>query len=261
MIRLTHTATIRPKNLSSELGGTVLRVSDAEIYAEISDKLSGRIDRFTALSICAMSKFGKFLTRYASDDVGLVIGTMMGGWGFAFRELDNLHHAGFNRFSAFQATAWFPAAPQGETTILHNIRGYAKTCVGGLGCGLEAMIMGFHALQANHARAMIVGAVEAIDSDVAESAYRLKSVAPIISEGAAFLFLERDSKFGRPIDIALSPRPRVVTALQDNDSMLSLAPLITIADADASPREWLFEKGRQCLRISLGAADDIPTSR
>jgi 3-oxoacyl-[acyl-carrier-protein] synthase II len=61
--------------------------------------------------------------------MGAFMGNAIGGWLFAETELRDMYIEGREGISPFMASAWFPAAPQGQVTIFYGIKGYSKTVV------------------------------------------------------------------------------------------------------------------------------------
>lgn len=150
---------------------------------------SGKIDRFVELALETTSPLiEQAITSYCPDQIGIIVGNMLGGWEFAERELRNLHTYGSRKVSPHQATAWFPAAAQGEVSIANSILGYSKTLSGGLACGLEAMVVACDAILLGKIKAAIVGVAESLGSSIA-----LAGVSDVqdadVAEGACFFLL------------------------------------------------------------------------
>ena len=157
----------------------------------IDDKLSRRIDRFSRFAITAMEQFVTVAKKsHLPSRIGMVVGNMMGGWAFGQRELHNLHFSGFDKLSPFQATAWFPAAPQGEASILFGLTGYSKTLSGGMLCGLEAIQVGIQTLNLGKADVVIVGVTESLKSGLATEGVS-DIDARMLGEGACFALLTK----------------------------------------------------------------------
>ncbi|MFC8389735.1 beta-ketoacyl-[acyl-carrier-protein] synthase family protein [Streptomyces sp. NPDC057238] len=134
--------------------------------AELPSRFVKRTDRFTHLAVHAV--------RQALDEAGVAVGTdvtpertavmvgnILGGWEFAERELRNLWTDGPRAVSPYQATAWFPAAPQGNICIDQGVKGPARTFVADRASGAYALIGGAEALLRDRADVVIAGGVEA----------------------------------------------------------------------------------------------------
>ncbi len=61
--------------------------------------------------------------------VGIFLGNAIGGWLYAETELRDLYIEGREGVSPYMASAWFPAAPQGQVSIYYGIKGFSKTVV------------------------------------------------------------------------------------------------------------------------------------
>jgi hypothetical protein len=152
----------------------------------------GKIDRFSAMALSTSSSMiARALLAYHADKIGVFIGNMLGGWNFGEQELSNLHSRGLNRMSVYQATAWFPAAAQGEITIAHGLKGFSKTASGGLFAGLEAMSLACDAIRLKRVDAAIVGVVEGIEAELAASGFA-DFKAQSFGECSCFFLLSKD---------------------------------------------------------------------
>ncbi|MFD7704953.1 beta-ketoacyl synthase N-terminal-like domain-containing protein, partial [Streptomyces caelestis] len=90
--------------------------------AELPSRFVKRTDRFTHLAVHAVRQALEEAGVAIGMDVtpertGVMVGNILGGWEFAERELRNLWTDGPRAVSPYQATAWFPAAPQGNICI------------------------------------------------------------------------------------------------------------------------------------------------
>ena len=81
---------------------------------------------------------------------GIAFANSYGGWTFGQHQLEELAERGPKHVSAFQATAWFPAAAQGQVTINFGLKIPARTF------STEGLCY-FHALK--HARRMLKSGV------------------------------------------------------------------------------------------------------
>jgi 3-oxoacyl-(acyl-carrier-protein) synthase len=125
-----------------------------------------RTDRFTHLAVHAVRQALADAGLTVGEDVpaertGVMVGNVLGGWEFAERELRNLWTDGPRAVSPYQATAWFPAAPQGNICIDQGIKGPARTFVADRASGAYALIGAAESLQRGHADMVIAGGVEA----------------------------------------------------------------------------------------------------
>lgn len=146
-----------------------------------------------------------------AERVGVTVGNVLGGWEFAERELRNLWTAGPREVSPYQATAWFPAAPQGNLCIRFGIKGRARTFVCDRASGAYALAHGAETIRRGQADVVIAGGTEQPLSPYAwlccqtggfltglgnaqpETAYRpfdARHGGTVIGEGSVFLVLE-----------------------------------------------------------------------
>jgi 3-oxoacyl-(acyl-carrier-protein) synthase len=146
------------------------------------------------------------------DRAGVMVGNVLGGWEFAERELRDLWTLGPREVSPYQATAWFPAAPQGNLCIKLGIKGRARTFVCDRASGAYALAHGAETIRRGQADVVIAGGTEQPLSPYAwlccqtgafltrlgnrqpETAYRpfdMRHGGTVIGEGAVFLILER----------------------------------------------------------------------
>ncbi|MDT5035891.1 MAG: 3-oxoacyl-[acyl-carrier-protein] synthase [Micromonosporaceae bacterium] len=185
------------------------------------DWLPGRLvkktDRFTHLALtaagAALADAGLTVgTDVDSDRIGVMVGNVLGGWEFAERELRDLWTKGPREVSPYQATAWFPAAPQGNICIRYGIRGRARTFVCDRASAAYAIVHGAETIRRGYADVVIVGGTEQPLSPYAwlccqtgnfltqsgnrepERAYRAfdrRHGGTVIGEGSVFVVLER----------------------------------------------------------------------
>jgi 3-oxoacyl-(acyl-carrier-protein) synthase len=180
-------------------------------------RLVKRTDRFTHLAMVAAgsaieaAQLRIGVGGVAADRVGVMVGNVLGGWEFAERELRRLWTDGPRVVSPYQATAWFPAAPQGNICIRHGIRGRARTFVCDRASGAYSLAHAVETLRRGQADVVIAGGTEQPLSPYAwlccetgafltgagnaqpESAYRpfdRRHSGTVVGEGSVFLVLE-----------------------------------------------------------------------
>jgi hypothetical protein len=114
-------------------GVPVLRVDDTVWNHGISKRVLRRLDRFTQLGIYAAEQSLAAVSEREGDvapdryRIGLSIGNNYGGWTYVDPMMAPLYERGMAAINPFVATAWFPAAPQGEISIRLGIKGTSKT--------------------------------------------------------------------------------------------------------------------------------------
>jgi 3-oxoacyl-(acyl-carrier-protein) synthase len=129
-------------------------------------RFTKRTDRFTHLAVFtarqALADAGLILgVDVTPERTGVMVGNVLGGWEFAERELRKLWVEGIRAVSPYQATAWFPAAPQGNICIDLGIKGPARTFIADRASGAYAVLRGAEAVLRGHADVVLAGGVEA----------------------------------------------------------------------------------------------------
>jgi 3-oxoacyl-(acyl-carrier-protein) synthase len=177
-----------------------------------------KTDRFTHLAMAAAAAALRDAglrigcdADVAPERIGIMVGNVLGGWEFAERELRNLWVHGVRGVSPYQATAWFPAAPQGNICIANNIKGRSRTFVCDRASGAYALIHAAETIRRGQADVVLAGGTEQPLSPYAwlcsetanyltpygnsrpEEAYRpfdRRHGGSVIGEGSTFLILE-----------------------------------------------------------------------
>lgn len=203
------------------------QVKEIEPYSNnISPRLLKKMDLFSHLALVA----SELAIRDANIDLGnfnlkrtgIFMGNAIGGWLFAETELRDLYLEGREGVSPYMASAWFPAAPQGQISIFYGLKGYSKTIIADRAGSLVAIAYGARTLEKGKLDLVLAGGMEAPvtpyallccntygslsqKNEIPEAAY-----APydkerdgfVIAEGSGILTLERladANKRGAPI--------------------------------------------------------------
>lgn len=184
----------------------------------LSPRLVKRTDRFTHLAmVTARQALEQARLRIGTPDgvsperVGITVGNILGGWEFAERELRKFWRDGEKEMSPYQATAWFPTAPQGALSIALGIKGPSRTFTSDRASGAYAVIHGADLIRRGRVDVVIAGGAEAPLSPYAWlccqtsgfltrhgnkaplAAYRpfdRRHTGSVLGEGSAFLILE-----------------------------------------------------------------------
>lgn len=207
---------------SSRVGG---QLADFRSDAYISPRLTRKMDRFSTFGLiaaqCALQQAGLLVDgkkpawsqqEHGGERIGITVGNNLGGWEFAERELRNLWKLGAREVSPYMATAWFPAAVQGNISIYFGIKGVGRTFLSDRAGGALAIMHAADCLQRGKADLMLAGGTEAPFSPYATLCYEtsglmskraatgcLEAYRPfdqghdglVTAEGAAFFVLER----------------------------------------------------------------------
>lgn len=109
------------------------QIHQLDTYTHLSNRLLKKIDVFSHIALVASDEALKDaqidLERVDKSRVGVFVGNALGGWLFAETELRDFYMEGREGISPYMASAWFPAAPQGQITIYYGFKGYSKTVV------------------------------------------------------------------------------------------------------------------------------------
>lgn len=192
------------------------QVTGLESYKNgFSARLLKKLDLFSHMALVTSDlalKDAKIdLHNFNLHRTGIFMGNTLGGWLFAETELRDLYLEGREGVSPYMASAWFPAAPQGQISIFYGIKGYSKTVVADRAGSLMAIAYGARTLERGKLDLVLAGGTEAPvtpyallccntydflsrRNDTPEKAY-----APfdknrdglVIAEGAGILTLER----------------------------------------------------------------------
>jgi Beta-ketoacyl synthase, N-terminal domain len=151
-----------------------------------------KLDRFSLLAVAAARRAldGSGLTPEGWRGCGVLTGNMLAGWTFTEPQLAALHLGGAQTVSPYLATAWFPAAPQGQITIHLGLTGFAKTLTTDRCAGAQAVALAGERIAAGRDGLLLAGGVEAPKTPLVETALRLAGDGRTpLGEGAAYLLL------------------------------------------------------------------------
>lgn len=119
------------------------QVHELDAYSNVSSRLLKKIDLFSHMALVASEMALKDANLNLADEdlnrAGIFMGNAIGGWLYAETELRDLYLEGREGVSPFMASAWFPAAPQGQVSIHYGIKGYSKTIVSDRASSLMAI--------------------------------------------------------------------------------------------------------------------------
>ncbi len=194
------------------------QIKDLDAYSNISPRLLKKIDAFSHMSLVACELALKDahidLSKENLDRVGIFAGNAIGGWLYAETELRDLYIEGREGVSPFMASAWFPAAPQGQMSIYYGIKGFSKTFVADRAGSLMAIAYGAKTLERRDIDIILAGGMEAPvtpyallccstngslsqKNDIPETAYKpfdKDRDGFVIGEGSGILTLENESR-------------------------------------------------------------------
>lgn len=176
--------------------------TDPRLDPGLPAPLRRRIDRFSAVAYLAWNAALAALPadqRPSRERIGVFLANTRAGWSYGEPELELLVRHGPEAMHAYQATAWFPAAAQGEVTIAMDLRGCAKTTAGRESGFAEAVWLARDALERDAVDLALVGAAESLVSNFVLRDWPEDQPFPADgpAEGAVALALRRPSEQGR----------------------------------------------------------------
>ncbi len=190
------------------------QIDDLEKYSTISERLLKKIDAFSHMALIAsemsLQDAGIDIKIEDPNLVGIFLGNAIGGWLYAETELRDMYIEGREGVSPYMASAWFPAAPQGQVSIYYGIKGFSKTVVADRASSLMAIGYARKVLEKDKLNMILAGGMEApvtpyallccntygglsTDNEHPETAYRpfdKKRSGFVIGEGAGILVME-----------------------------------------------------------------------
>jgi 3-oxoacyl-(acyl-carrier-protein) synthase len=186
--------------LSHGLTGSA--IDESMIEGRLSSRLSKKLDAFTRYALVAtesaLTDAALDLDAVDRNRCGVFVGNSFGGWQFTEEQLRNLHCDGPRAVSPFQATSWFPAAPQGQITIFHGIKGCSKTYMADRASSLLSVGSAARLIARGDLDVAIAGGTESTNTDFVRLA--LAGIVAgdsmggesgfAVAEGAVFLVLE-----------------------------------------------------------------------
>lgn len=190
------------------------QIDDLEKYSHVSERLLKKIDAFSHMALIAselaIQDAGIDIKNEDPNLMGIFLGNAIGGWLYAETELRDLYIEGREGVSPYMASAWFPAAPQGQVSIYYGIKGFSKTVVSDRASSLMAIGYAAKTLNKNKLNLILAGGMEApvtpyallccntygglsTDNENPRTAYRpfdKKQSGFVIGEGAGIITME-----------------------------------------------------------------------
>jgi 3-oxoacyl-(acyl-carrier-protein) synthase len=140
-------------------------VHELDAYSNVSSRLLKKIDLFSHMAMVASELAIKDalldLSKENLNRAGIFMGNAIGGWLYGETELRDLYIEGREGVSPFMASAWFPAAPQGQISIHYGMKGYSKTIVSDRASSLMAIAYGAKNLNRGKNDFVLAGGMEA----------------------------------------------------------------------------------------------------
>lgn len=140
-------------------------IKDLDNHHSLDRRLIKKMDRFSVLGLVASEQAIQDarldFSQVDKDRVGVFIGNVLGGWQFAEDELRDSWALGIKEVSPYMASAWFPAAPQGQISIYYKLCGYGKTIVSDRASGVMSLGYAARTIAKGAADVILAGGVEA----------------------------------------------------------------------------------------------------
>lgn len=193
--------------LSERLWGST--VNEERVGGHLSPRLAKKLDAFSRYAMVAAQRAiddaDLPISDIDRDRCGVFIGNAFGGWRFTEPELRHLHCDGPRVVSPFQATSWFPAAPQGQITIHYGIKGCSKTFMADRASSLLSAASAARMIERGDLDVALAGGTESTNTEFVRAALENIPVGMpaagasagtgfAVSEGAVVLILE-DSEY------------------------------------------------------------------
>lgn len=217
IVSVLHHTALRELKLGDALTGRVdgvrqdVMVSDRDLSSgsHLPDGLGRRIDRFCSLALLAAAELAPAVPERDPSRIGVYVANVYAGWNYGEPQLANLVEIGPAAVHPYLATAWFPAAAQGEISIAFGWHGASKTFSGHGSAIAEAMLAAVLSIRLGRLDAALVIAAESCLSDFLLWGAKLRSSDPLISEGVLGVLLStQDGSKGIPLcvlDVCLCP--------------------------------------------------------
>ena len=194
------------------------QVHELDHYTHLSGRLIKKIDVFSHMALVAseqaITDAGMDLAKIDKDRVGVFMGNAIGGWFFAETELRDMYIEGKEGISPHMASAWFPAAPQGQVTIYYGFKGYSKTIVADRASSALSLWYGSKIVAQERVDFVLAGGMEApitpyallsvntcgnlsknnLTPKKAYKPYDLDRDGFVLGEGSGIVILEKESK-------------------------------------------------------------------
>jgi hypothetical protein len=220
-ISIARAVTLLPPTSPRDGSNRAVRTIDDDLIARVvRPRTQRKLDRFCRIGLTLMDAMGSALDGVDRTRAGLLIGNDLGGWGYVEEQLDALiatrQEAAIN---PYVATAWFPAAAQGEMSIAHDLLGYSKTfSAGALGAGL-AIEHAVRRLLDGTLDLALAGGIEAPDASIVvralEAGQRISDLHPACEAGCLIALRRVEDSAETPVAVLSSPRRSAARAIDD----------------------------------------------
>jgi 3-oxoacyl-[acyl-carrier-protein] synthase II len=151
-----------PEGLPVSLAAEIRGFQPAQ---HVPRRLIARSDRFAHYAMAAAELALGDASLAASEldpfRAGISFGNNGGGWDISERGFEEFYRQGAELVNPWQATAWFPTAPQGFVSIRYGLRGFSKSFACDRASGACGISFGIRSIRWGHNDVVLAGGVEA----------------------------------------------------------------------------------------------------
>lgn len=252
---------------------TCLQCADEVIDAGFDKRYGVKLSRFSKLAlITADAIFQNKKIDFKNVDLnkmGIFLGNNFAGWDYVENQIYDLHTKSMNAINPYVATAWFPAAAQGEISINSKIYGHSKTFACDSLSAVLAIEYACDLLNQNKLDYALAGGAESLISPTLISALNgmnITSNQHKPSEAACLLLLtqqkEQQSKALAKI-ILIKKGRRLKKLLGDTINQLKLSAIdffiLPAYDKNNKKQSQLIEKEKNIVREFLKNKNNVDT--
>lgn len=137
-----------------------------------------RIDRSVTFSLFSSEmilKRNKYLSSY-KNNIGIMLGNNYANWNYVEKQMIGLYNNIPNSINPYVATAWFPAAAQGEISIRNKLHSISKTFSCDLISSYVALEFACDMLNSEKASYVLVGGYESLISPTIRDALESQKI-------------------------------------------------------------------------------------
>lgn len=151
-----------PSAFTTQIAG---EVTDFEAEDWLDKKEAKRIDRFIAFAVAAatmaLKDSGIPTDGEIKEEIGVLIGSGIGGLTFLGEQMRKLFFEGPGRVSPFLVPYMIPDMASGFVSIVHGLKGPNTCVVSACSTGADALGVAYHTIKRGDAVAMVTGGCEA----------------------------------------------------------------------------------------------------
>ncbi|MHC2295397.1 beta-ketoacyl synthase N-terminal-like domain-containing protein [Bradyrhizobium barranii] len=233
---------------------------------ELGPRELKKMDRMAVLALFAARQAWRDAGCDDNDRAicGIISGNAVAGWTFTEPQLRKLYSSGIDDISPYLASAWFPAASQGQISIHMKLRGYAKTIATDRCAGTQAVGLAAEAISAGRGERFLAGGAEAPLTPFVEGASTSFSGSlSTLAEGAAYLVLGPAVRGRAPVAGIYAHVTTVLPEKRDERLACCLQLLDEIAQGFGtdSQAEVLVDSSSTSDRFLLAALETRPWVR